>query len=439
MIPKNSMAGAGKPAGPDVWSVSQVNSVVREKLQNDSQLRNLWVEGEIFNVNYHSSGHIYFSIKDAQSNLSATFFRNANARFTHIRLQNGMRILAGGAISVYAPRGSYQLNITRIMLAGEGELRLQIEELKNRLHREGIFDPSLKKIMPFYPVTLGIVTAPTGAAVQDIIRVARTRYPEINILLAPCRVQGDEAPGSICEAIRLLNDPALGVDVIIAGRGGGSFEDLLPFSNETVVRAFAKSRLPIVSAVGHEIDHPLSDMAADKYAATPSAAAEMVVPESGLLRDLIDDCGLRLRIALRNHHRNATERLQRVLQSRVYQEPHSLWQQREQELDLLVRDLRNSLENALISGRTIYAQHTRLLPVYYRRTLDQKRSRFELLAERLQNFSPLGTLDRGYAIVRDKHKNIIRNANQVQIGDALELLLAKGRLSVELKEHLPDL
>ncbi|MEQ9363681.1 MAG: exodeoxyribonuclease VII large subunit, partial [Leptospirales bacterium] len=338
MSAANPSSGAGPGAarspgevreGLDVWSVSRLNLSIRDKLQGDRALQGMWLEGEVFNVNYHTSGHVYFSLKDGQSAIRCTFFRGANQKFKHIRLTNGMQILAGGGVSVYAPRGEYQFNVSRVMLAGEGELRLKIEEVKRRLQGEGLFDVGRKKLLPELPVTVGIATAPTGAAIRDVLRTIDRRYPNMNILLAPCTVQGDSAAASIIEAIEALNRPEFEVDVIIAGRGGGSFEDLLAFNDEGVVRAYANSRVPIISAVGHEIDHPLCDLAADVYAPTPTGAAEIAVPIFEDLAEQIEDCGLRLKVALRNRYRNEKGRLERIFQSRVYTNPQSMLEDRQ--------------------------------------------------------------------------------------------------------------
>jgi exodeoxyribonuclease VII large subunit len=430
-----SMSTAAESAreGLDVWSVSRLNLTVRDKLQGDSLLQNLWIEGEVFNVNYHTSGHVYFSLKDSQSAIRCTFFRGVNQRYRHIRLTNGMQVLAGGGISVYAPRGEYQFNVTRVMLAGEGELRLKIEAIKNRLHGEGLFDAARKRPLPELPTTVGIATAPTGAAIRDIMRTIERRFPRVNVLLAPCVVQGDDAPASIVAAIEALNQPGFGVDVIIVGRGGGSFEDLLAFNDESVVRAVAASRVPIVSAVGHEIDHPLTDLAADVYAPTPTGAAELVVPVYEQLSEQIEDCGLRLKVALRNRYRNEKSRLERIFQSRVYTNPQSMLNERAQRLDYLSRELRAALLGR-VHEAGVRLRRSDALPMLFDRNLQKMNRRFSLAQERLQNFSPLATLQRGFAVVRDQSKNVIRKSAQVRQGDRLEVLLGEGSLRVRVEE-----
>lgn len=417
----------------DVWSVSRLNLTIRDKLQGDRSLQGMWLEGEVFNVNYHTSGHVYFSMKDGQSAISCTFFRGANQKFKHIRLTNGMQILAGGGVSVYAPRGNYQFNVSRIMLAGEGELRLKIEEVKRRLQAEGLFEHARKQALPELPVTVGIATAPTGAAIRDVLRTIERRFPSMNILLAPCTVQGDSAAASIVEAIEALNSPELEVDVIIAGRGGGSFEDLLAFNEESVVRAYANSRIPIISAVGHEIDHPLCDLAADVYAPTPTGAAEMAVPVFEDLAEQIEDCGLRLKVALRNRYRNEKARLERIFQSRVYTNPQSMLEERQLRLDYLSRELHQATQNRIVAASRILERFERL-PMLYEKNLQQRANRFSLAEERLQNFSPLATLKRGYSVVRNQQRDVIRRATDVAAGDSLEVLLGTGSLKVVVED-----
>ena len=435
--PRSASMAAGASGGDvDVWSVSRLNLSIRDKLQGDRTLQSIWIEGEVFNVNYHTSGHVYFSMKDGQSAIRCTFFRGANQKYKHVRLTNGMQVLAGGGVSVYAPRGEYQFNVSRVMLAGEGELRLKIEEVKRRLDAEGLFRPERKKNLPALPVTVGIATAATGAAIRDILRTIERRYPDMNILLAPCTVQGETAPASIIEAIAALNEPRFGVDVIIAGRGGGSFEDLLAFNDEAVVRAFAASRLPIISAVGHEIDHPLSDLAADVYAPTPTGAAELAVPVYEDLAEQIEDCTLRLKVALRNRYRNEKSRLERIFQSRVYTNPLTMLEDRAQRLDYLSRELRSATQGRLRDA-ALRLQKFDAVPMLYDRSLQKASRRFLLAEGRLQKFSPLGTLKRGYAVVRNAARDVIRSPAAVRKGERLEVLLGEGSLQVDVAEIVP--
>ncbi len=418
--------------GRRIFSISQLNNLVRDILQNELHIQNIWIEGELSNYIQHTSGHIYFSLKDEQSAISCTFFRGSNLRQRELKLQNGMRVQVRGGISVYPARGQYQFNVQQVIPAGEGMLRLRIEQLKRKLHSEGLFDAARKKPLPRFPFTLGVATAPTGAAIQDIIRVARQRFPGLSILLAPCIVQGPEAPDSITLAIELLNRPELGVDVIIAGRGGGSFEDLLAFNEESVVRAFAASRVPIVAAVGHEIDHPLADLAADDFAATPSAAVEKAIPVIQDTIERIEEQALRIRYALVTNHRRGKDRLRRLLQARVHTTPRGFLEPFMQILDNAEKEMAVAVRGHLDEGRQRF-ENTRNLGLYFQARVRKYSAKFDVLSERLANFSPLGTLKRGYAIVRDQKKAIVRTSDQVSVGEPLEIILGKGRLQVEVR------
>jgi exodeoxyribonuclease VII large subunit len=238
-----------------VYTVTEITRSIKWKIEGSEEYKGVWIQGEIYNLTLHSSGHIYFSLKDDNAVINVTFFKNAN-RSLKFKLEEGISVLVFGNITLFEKRGTYQVNVFQVRLEGIGELQKRIEQLKKKLHQEGIFDPDKKKPIPMLPKRIGVVTSPTGAAVRDIIKVALRRFPEMEIVIAPSKVQGDDAAPTIAQAIEVLNDPACNIDVIIAGRGGGSFEDLLPFNEEIVVRAFFNSRVPIISAVGHQIDHP---------------------------------------------------------------------------------------------------------------------------------------------------------------------------------------
>ncbi len=421
---------AGSAVPDSVWSIGRLNEAVAQALARDPSLATVWVRGEVSNLKNHESGHCYFTLKDSGSQVSCTFFRTAVLRHRGQPLTEGADVLARGRPGIFSKRGTYQFNVQEVRPAGLGELRQQLDELKRRLYQEGLFASERKRPLPLVPFTLGVVTAPGGAAIQDIVRVARGRFPDLNILLAPCLVQGPDAVRSIAAGIQLLNDPTLNVDVIIAGRGGGSFEDLLPFSDERVVRAFAASRLPIVSAVGHEIDTPLCDYAADAAAATPSAAAERAVPVIADVVGALDEAALRLNVALHNRRRYEAARLRSMLGSEVYRNPASLLEPRFQAVDVLSRELRGYLQGRLHGARR-QLEPSAVLQLRFSAILARLRGRFEVLTERLQHLSVQSALERGYAIVRDADGKIVRAASGVQPGDRLEVILGQGRLEVE--------
>ncbi len=417
-----------------IFTVTEINTVVRQKLQSDPALRELWLEGEIFNLNYHSSGHVYFSLKDSNSHIRCTFFRNANRNWQQLRLENGMQLLVWGSISVYSQRGEYQFNVQRVHLSGAGELHQQIEQLKQLLSKEGLFDPARKSPLPFLPTTLGVATAATGAAIKDIMRTALLRCPKINILLAPCQVQGKGAAGSIATAIEALNRPDFSVDVIIVGRGGGSFEDLYAFNEEETVRAVANSRVPIISAVGHEIDHPLTDLAADAYVATPTAAAEMAIPIINDLYSKIEDNISRLRLSFKNRYNESRQRLRLLASTSIYQKPISILENRWQLLDYLEKNQKIWIQTILKSSLNRFQSYQNFSSLF-EKNIFQNKKRYALANERLQNFSPLATLKRGYAIIRKQNRKVVRSSGDVQQGEKLEVLLHEGRLIVHVDQQ----
>ncbi len=418
-------------------SVSTLNEIVRSLVQNHSQLHSIWLEGEVSNLTKHSSGHIYFSLKDENSQIRCTFFKPANAKYQHLLVKDGPNILIFGDVTVYSKRGEYQFNVKRLMLVGQGEIRLRIEALKKKLRQEGLFDRQHKKPLPYLPHTLGIATAATGAALRDIMHIALRRYPNINILLAPCQVQGDQAPASIIKALGLLQQPQWQVDVIIIGRGGGSFEDLQAFNDEDLVRTIVDCNIPIISAVGHEIDSSLSDFAADTYAATPTAAAEMAVPDAQALLDFIEESHTRIRVYLEAIHRESAQKLAKLLNAPVYQEPLCIFQGHYQHLDSLKKNLQQSIRMTYERALRLYERLSHF-PILYTKHLNNHKKKYELLGERLQNYSPLGTLNRGYAIVRNHKKQVISQAQATSLGEEVEVLLKQGKLIAEIKKVMTD-
>ena len=410
-----------------IYSVTQITREIKSTLENNDMFSNIWIRGEIYNLTYHSSGHIYFTLKDDKALIAATFFRNAN-RGLAFKLEEGMDILARGNISVYEKRGSYQLNVSQVRLEGIGELQKKIEQLKKKLLEEGIFDHERKRPLPFLPRRLGIVTSPTGAAIRDIIKVALRRYPSIEILLAPSKVQGDDAAATISRGIDELNKTEYGIDLIIAGRGGGSFEDLMPFNEEIVVRAFANSRVPIISAVGHQIDHPLSDDAADLAAPTPSAAAEMAVPLKRELEDEIQYLFTRSWSALNALLTNSATRLRGVTERRIFKEPAELVHR----FDLLLSDIERDIADSMKDKLRAFRDRLLSIPdlgLHMGHCLKQKTNRYNMAIHSLEQLSPLAVMKRGYSITLDSNDRLIKSITQISPGDMLRLLLHDGTVS----------
>ncbi len=413
------------------YTVTEITKTLKSAIENSEEFNRIWIKGEIYNLTLHSSGHIYFSLKDDNAVISAVFFRSHNARLS-FKLEEGMSVLAFGSLTVFEKRGSYQVNVYQLRPEGIGELQKRIEQLKKKLSEEGVFDTARKRPLPFLPRRLGIVTSPTGAAVRDIVKVALRRFPNIEIVIAPVQVQGNGAVGSIVRGIMELNRPELGIDVIIAGRGGGSFEDLMAFNEEPVVRAFYESRVPIISAVGHQIDHPLSDDAADLAAPTPSAAAEVAVPQRLELEDEINYMTLRINNAVASFLRESAMRVDAAAGRPVFRDPMTIVDERSE----LVADMLSEIAESLRRGVSEWRQ--RLLSVPGIRLLTEaivngKKHRFGLAVGALEKMSPLAVIRRGYAVALDEKKRAIRSVGDVDPGDPFTLVLKDGRLGCAVR------
>jgi exodeoxyribonuclease VII large subunit len=386
----------------DIYTVGRLNAEARMLLE--SGLPALWVEGEISNFSCPSSGHWYFTLKDRNAQIRCAMFRSANMR-VGFRPKDGQHLVVRGRVSLYEPRGDYQLIAEAMEDAGEGALRREFERLKARLQAEGLFDAGLKRPLPAMPRRIAVVTSPSGAAVRDVLHILARRFPPAAVLVVPTPVQGAAATASIVAALELASSRA-DVDVIILARGGGSIEDLWCFNDEQVARAIRRSRVPVVSGVGHEIDFTIADFAADVRAPTPSGAAELVVPERrALLATLAKDatrlrrCAVHLLSRLGDRYAALSQRLARA-------HPGNRLQQQAQRLDELDLRMRRALENVL--ART---EHRLLLA---RRGLDA--------------ISPLATLERGYAIVTGPDGRALQSSTEVQVGDAIEARLKSGVL-----------
>lgn len=407
-------------------TVYELSQRIKTCVDNNPLLSNVWVKGEITGITYHSSGNIYFTLKDKDSLISAAFFRYMNSKLK-FKLNEGQSIIALGSVVIYDKRGSYQLKVADIMLEGVGEIQLMLDELKKKLAKEGLFDASKKRPFPFLPKRIGIVTSPTGAALRDILKVALRRYPNLEIILAPAKVQGSDSPKSIIKAIRELNREKWNVDLIIAGRGGGSVEDLLPFSDEGVVRAFAESRVPIISAVGHQIDHPISDEAADYAAPTPSAAAEFAVQDKSQLSASVLQFSRRMDYALRKIISSADGRLVNVETKKIFTEPKAAFEFKEYELDRISESLHYALNEKLRDSSARLDKCSRFEKDMILITRS-KEMLFAKGAELLEKLSPLSTIARGYSVPLDSAGRIINSVDKAKQGENIKLLLSDGSL-----------
>ena len=388
-----------------VLTVRELTAYLKNIIEQDLALGNIWVRGEISNFKDHSSGHLYFTLKDEASSLRCIMFRSRRERLVFMP-ENGMKVLSRGAISVYEREGQYQLYVEELQPDGVGALHLAFEQLKNRLALEGLFDQACKQTIPVLPRKIGIVTSPDGAALKDLLRVIRKRFPPARILLAPSAVQGAGAPAQIARALQLLNRQG-DVDVIIVGRGGGSLEELWAFNTEEVARAVFASRIPVISAVGHETDVTIADLVADCRAATPSQAGELAVPVwENLIHDL-DQCFLRLEKGLSRKIDFERERLAWLARRPCLTRPGFVLGQQQGQLQDLKRKLKQSLGQYL--GR--------------------EKSVLGLLAGKLDALSPLQILSRGYSICYlYPGDTIVTRADAVSAGNRVEVGLAQGRL-----------
>ena len=395
-----------------IYAVSELNGLVKALLDSVPELSGICVRGEISNYKVYPSGHHYFSLKDAQGVLRCVMFKSQTLRL-RFRPENGMKVLAMGRVTVYPRDGAYQLYCDALSPDGVGDLHVAFEQLKEKLWREGLFDEAHKKPLPKYPKTIAIITSPAGAAVHDMIRILRRRYPLAKVKLLPVRVQGAEAPAEIVGALRYAGRHRV-ADVIITGRGGGSIEDLWAFNDERVARAIYDCELPVISAVGHEPDVTIADFVADARAATPSHAAEMAVPDRAELLEKLQS--QRLRMARSEHRRleQLRRRLTELAGKRVLTDPLAP-----------VQDKRLLLDHA--QKELIHAAQVRLA---------EPRRALAALAASLDAMSPLKVLGRGFALVTDEKGTPVRRASDVPVGSEITAALSEGRLRCRVEETI---
>jgi exodeoxyribonuclease VII large subunit len=440
-----------------VYSVSQITRQVRDLLESNFGL--IWVEGEISNYRKQSSGHHYFTLKDDRAQLSCVMFARACAAGNPTTLADGLHVQAYGDLTVYETRGQYQLVVTLIQAKGLGALQAKFEALKQKLQLEGLFDSARKRPLPKFPTRVAVVTSPTGAAIQDMLNILQRRSPWLRVLVCPVRVQGAGAALEIAEAIKYLSERAsqLAIQVLIVGRGGGSFEDLWEFNEEVLVRAIHACSVPVISAVGHEIDFTIADFVADVRAPTPSAAAEIVAPEINALINQVQ----RLRAGLERAARQALEvrrlHLRQHAVSVFLREPRRIFHERQQRLDQLEGRLQalpsTMLEkmqarvhrlDALVQafrpdqriqlGRRDYQHLRNRLITAMAARLDNHRERLLGVARHLRLLGPQQTLERGYSITRDNQGHVVHSAAQVRPGERIRTQLSDGEVISTVQE-----
>ncbi len=396
-----------------IYSVAELTREI--KLLLETTIPVIWVIGEISNLKLHSSGHLYFSLKDRDSQLSCVMWRSRNMAL-FFTPQDGMKVLALGKVTVYEKRGYYQFDVIKMQPAGIGELQFAFEQLKNKLQQEGLFREDLKKPLPAYPSRIGIVTSPTGAAIQDMVNILNRRFPGIEIILRPVKVQGEGAAEEIASAIDEFNEYGK-VDVLIVGRGGGSLEDLWAFNEEIVARAIFRSKIPVISAVGHEIDFSISDFVADLRAPTPSAAAELVVPDRAEVLNRVLQCRKRLVQTCANFIQSQRERLNSLITSYQFLRAPDLVRQYQQRLDELTHTLQLTAEHRI----RLFSQQ------------------LNGLSQRLKALAPQSVLKRGYSICyRMKDNKIVTQAQMLHPADRIRVHLYQGKIAGIVEQVMED-
>lgn len=436
-------------------TVSALTKYIKRKFDYDPHLRDIYIKGEISNYKQHSSGHMYFTLKDEKARLSAVMFASQNQALV-FKPENGMKVLVRGEVSVFEQSGNYQVYVREMHPDGVGDLFVAFQQMKERLQAEGLFDLEHKKQIPLYPSTIGVITSPTGAAVRDIITTLKRRYPMGNVVLFPALVQGPQAPDSIVKAIQAANDRT-DMDVLIIGRGGGSIEELWAFNEEKVARAIFASSIPIISAVGHETDTTIADFVGDIRAATPTAAAELAVPHYLELRKTIAGYTSKMTAFMSNEIKQKISALQRLDKSYAFRYPEKLYQQKVEQLDRVVEQLqkesqrfyqrkmenlqsvRSTLNKHNPQGRIeanieLIARFEKQLTRAMSSSIQSQEQKFSATVSKLSLLNPLNIMDRGYSIAFDENEKVIKSREQVREGDEISVVLKDGQLLCEVKE-----
>lgn len=397
-----------------ILSVGQLTTHIKEKLESDFLLSNVWVKGEVSNFKHHSSGHMYFTLKDKTSALRCIMFKSRNNSL-NFKPQEGMAVIARGYVNVYERDGQYQLYIEEMQPDGVGVLYTAFTQLKEKLEREGLFEPRHKRPLPTFPRKVGVITSLTGAAIRDIITVMTRRYPQVHVIIIPVAVQGDIAPLQIADAIKLAHLPG-DLDLLIVGRGGGSIEELWAFNTEIVARSIFESKIPVISAVGHETDFTIADFVADRRAPTPSAAAEIAVPDLRELEKYLDNLRRRMMISIKNNVSALKERVRRAMENQVLKRPKDELYRKMQDLDYLTKRL----------GQATLGQ------------VNSKKSNLILQLSRLDDLSPLATLKRGYAILREPNGLAVKETKRLKAGDRVEVIISDGTVDCTVNRVKED-
>lgn len=432
-------------------TVSQLNKYLKYKIDNDPNLGIVFLKGEISNFKNHTRGHFYFTLKDDTSRINAIMFQGNASKIPFLPV-DGMKVLASGRVSVYEQSGSYQLYVDTMLEDGVGSLYLAFNQLKEKLEKEGLFSPEHKKSIPKIPEKIGIITAPTGAAIKDILSTIKRRFPLVETILFPALVQGEYAKDDIVKKIKIANTHDL--DVLIVGRGGGSIEDLWPFNEEVVARAIYESKIPIISAVGHEIDFTIADFVADKRAPTPTGAAEMAVPDKMDLKTYLNQVNIRLNKVITNKLNINKQKLDNLLASQIFKNPYRMYEIKEQTLDILYEKLLkemkiiinkktenlNILESSFIFKNPsilvvdkvyLYNDLIKKLKYNIERITTNKTNDYIKLLNKVEVLNPITTIKRGYAIVK-KDDKVVTSVKMLKKGDIITNQLIDGNIQSEV-------
>ena len=410
-------------------TVTQLTRYIKYKIDNDTNLNQVFLKGEISNFKAHSRGHFYFTLKDENSRINAIMFASSTKNIKFIPA-DGMKVLVTGKISVFESSGAYQIYVNDMLEDGVGNLYIAFEQLKKKLEQEGLFDPSIKKPIPKIPKRIGVITAPTGAAIKDIISTIKRRWPLTEIYLFPSLVQGEMAAEDIVSQIK--NSQNYDLDTLIVGRGGGSIEDLWPFNEEIVARAIYDCKIPVISAVGHEIDYTISDFVSDLRAPTPTGAAEMAVPQTSDIINYLNQLKIRLNTTVSNKIVNYKDRLSSIMNRNIIKNPISIYQTKEMIFDNLFERLRYSTTNLvnIKSKKLVELKGSYIFKNPYQ-ILDNKSNKYLNLLSKLETLSPLLTLQRGYTLTR-KDGKVINSCKKIKKGDSIEVEFRDGSIKANV-------
>lgn len=413
-------------------SVSQLTRYIKYKIDNDVNLNEVFLKGEISNFKAHSRGHFYFTLKDEGSRINAIMFASQTKKIKFVP-QDGMKVLVTGKISVFEANGGYQIYVNEMLEDGVGNLYIAYEQLKKKLENEGLFNKDHKKEIPHIPKRVGVVTAPTGAAIKDIISTIKRRWPLTEIYLFPSLVQGEDAKEDIVKQIKKAENFYLPLDTLIVGRGGGSIEDLWPFNEEIVARAIYECKVPTISAVGHEIDFTIADFVADLRAPTPTGAAEMAVPQLSDMKNYLNQVNIRLNNTINNKINNNKRKLNDIMARNIFKNPMIIYEKKELYFDSILERLKFSLKS-LTSAKEkelIKVKNSYILKNPHQ-LLEKKGNKYLQLVSKLETLSPLLTLQRGYTMTK-KESKVITKSTDLKKKDIIEIAFSDGSVNAEIK------